>query len=137
MNFVVVGAGAWGTAFALHLARCGHAVTLVPRRAEHAAALNATRENADYLPGMALPLSLTITADLEAALREEEFVLLACPAQALRETATRLRGAPVRARRKRGSHSGAALVRRGALRVARVGRVAHLRFIAAEFNRGA
>ena len=94
MNFVVVGAGAWGTAFALHLARCGHAVTLVPRRAEEAAALNDKRENADYLPGIALPLSLTVTADLESALREEEFVLLACPAQALRETAARLRGAP-------------------------------------------
>jgi glycerol-3-phosphate dehydrogenase (NAD(P)+) len=94
MNFVVVGAGAWGTAFALHLARCGHAVTLVPRRAEQAAALAAHRENADYLPGIALPLSLHVTADLESALREEEFVLLACPAQALRETATRLRAAP-------------------------------------------
>ena len=37
MKFVVVGAGAWGTAFALHLARAGQAVTLVPRRAEQAA----------------------------------------------------------------------------------------------------
>jgi glycerol-3-phosphate dehydrogenase (NAD(P)+) len=33
MNFAVIGAGAWGTAFALHLARLGRRVTLVPRRA--------------------------------------------------------------------------------------------------------
>ena len=39
MNFVVVGAGAWGTAFALHLARNGNPVTLVPRRLEQAGEL--------------------------------------------------------------------------------------------------
>ena len=42
MKFVVVGAGAWGTAFALHTVRAGHAVTLVPRRAEHAQDMTAT-----------------------------------------------------------------------------------------------
>jgi glycerol-3-phosphate dehydrogenase (NAD(P)+) len=86
MNFVVVGAGAWGTAFALHLARSGQPVTLVPRRAEQAAALSATRENADYLPGLVLPHEVVVTADLKAALKSAEVLLLACPAQALRAT---------------------------------------------------
>ncbi|HOG92951.1 MAG: glycerol-3-phosphate dehydrogenase, partial [Opitutaceae bacterium] len=36
MKFCVVGAGAWGTAFAVHLARVGQTVALVPRRASHA-----------------------------------------------------------------------------------------------------
>ncbi|MEC8613970.1 MAG: 2-dehydropantoate 2-reductase N-terminal domain-containing protein, partial [Verrucomicrobiota bacterium] len=36
MNCCILGAGAWGTAMALHLDRCGHSVTLVPRRMEHA-----------------------------------------------------------------------------------------------------
>ena len=36
MNVCVIGAGAWGTAFSLHLLRLGHAVTLVPRRLEQA-----------------------------------------------------------------------------------------------------
>ena len=58
MNFAVIGAGAWGTAFALHLARLGHAVKLVPRRAEQAAALVKARENCDYLPGVPLPVQL-------------------------------------------------------------------------------
>lgn len=90
MNFVVVGAGAWGTAFALHLARRDHAVTLVPRRPEQAQAIAATRENADYLPGMPLPAKIAVTADLAHAASTADAVLLACPAQALRETCGRL-----------------------------------------------
>ncbi len=95
MNFAVIGAGAWGTAFALHLSRLGHAVSLVPRRAEQAVAITESRENRDYLPGVPLPFELRVTSDGSAALAEAEVVLLACPAQALRETCARLRGAGV------------------------------------------
>jgi glycerol-3-phosphate dehydrogenase (NAD(P)+) len=99
MNFAVIGAGAWGTAFALHLARLGHGVVLVPRRPEQAAALAETRENRDYLPGVELPFELRVTADLEAALAEADVILGASPTQALRETCGRLRQAwPARAR---------------------------------------
>jgi glycerol-3-phosphate dehydrogenase (NAD(P)+) len=90
MNFAVFGAGAWGTAFALHLARAGHGVTLVPRRAEQATAILEARENRDYLAGVALPLAVRVTADVAAALVEADVVLLACPAQSLRETCARL-----------------------------------------------
>jgi len=94
MNFTVIGAGAWGTAFAVHLARSGgHSVCLVPRRVEHAAALVATRENADYLPGIALPENLRVSAELGSALANAEVLLLACPSQALRETCMRVRAA--------------------------------------------
>jgi len=93
MNIVVVGAGAWGTAFALHLVRAGHAVALVPRRAEQAVAMAATRENVDYLPGVVLPAALRVTADLAHALADADVILLACPTQALRETCARLQAA--------------------------------------------
>ncbi len=93
MNFCVVGAGAWGTAFAVHLARLGRPVTLAPRRPEQAAALLAARENREYLAGVVLPESLAITADLAAALAPATVVLLACPSQALRETTARVRAA--------------------------------------------
>ncbi len=93
MNFCVVGAGAWGTAFAVHLARLGQIVTLVPRRAEQAAALSATRENQEYLGGIALPTGLAVTADLTAALASADVVMLACPSQVLRETSERLKAA--------------------------------------------
>ena len=95
MKFVVVGAGAWGTAFALHLARAGQTVALVPRRTEQARRLAAARENTDYLPGVALPPAVRIDADLAAALAGAEVVLLACPSQALRETGARVRTALV------------------------------------------
>lgn len=90
MTFVVVGAGAWGTAFAVHLARLGQAVTLVPRRAEQMVKLGVMRENEDYLPGISLPEALRVEADLEKALNGAEVVLLACPSQALRETCVRV-----------------------------------------------
>lgn len=91
MNFAVIGAGAWGTAFALHLSRLGHAVNLVPRRAAQAAALADRRENRDYLPGVPLPPELRITADLQAAVADAAVVWVACPAQSVRETCARLR----------------------------------------------
>lgn len=93
MKFCVVGAGAWGTAFAVHLARLGRPVALVPRRAEQAAAFVAAGENTEYLPGIALPPTLVVTADLAAGLKEATVVLLACPSQALRETTARVQAA--------------------------------------------
>lgn len=93
MKFVVVGAGAWGTGFALHLARAGHDVTLAPRRPEQAQAMQERRENAEYLPGIRFPDALAITADLARATHGTDVVFLACPAQSLRETAARVREA--------------------------------------------
>jgi glycerol-3-phosphate dehydrogenase (NAD(P)+) len=92
MNVAIVGAGAWGTAFALHLARLGHPVTLIPRRAEQAAALADSRENADYLPGVSIPPAVRITEDMGTA-GAAEVAFIACPAQAMRETAARLQRA--------------------------------------------
>lgn len=91
MNFVIIGAGAWGTAFAIHLARLNHTVTLVPRRFEQAVAIASSRENKDYLPGIPLPLSIQIGHELTPVLMEADVVLLACPSQALRETCARLK----------------------------------------------
>ncbi|MCF3651136.1 NAD(P)H-dependent glycerol-3-phosphate dehydrogenase [Synoicihabitans lomoniglobus] len=93
MNFAVIGAGAWGTAMAIHLSNMGHTVTLVPRRFEQALALSSSRENVDYLPGVPLPPSLQVGHELVPVLMEAEVVLLACPAQALRATATKVREA--------------------------------------------
>jgi glycerol-3-phosphate dehydrogenase (NAD(P)+) len=90
MNIVVIGAGAWGTAFALHLSRLGHTVTLAPRRFEQALALASTRENTDYLPGFILPQSVQIAHELAPVLMEAELLVLACPSQVLRETCGRI-----------------------------------------------
>ncbi len=93
MNLCVIGAGAWGTAFSLHLLRLGHTVTLVPRRLEQALALASTRDNADYLPGFPLPASLQLGHELAPVLMEADAVFLACPTQALRGWCERVRAA--------------------------------------------
>lgn len=84
MNCCILGAGAWGTAMALHLDRCGHSVTLVPRRMEHALEMASLRENRDYLEGYKLPHSIQIGCEIGPVLMEAEVIFLACPSKALR-----------------------------------------------------
>jgi glycerol-3-phosphate dehydrogenase (NAD(P)+) len=91
LNFAVIGAGAWGTAMAVHLARRGQHTTLVPRRPEHAAQVLAARENRDYLPGVRLPDALLVTAELRTALLEADVALIACPSQSLRAWCEQMR----------------------------------------------
>ena len=65
MKIVILGAGAWGTALALNACNhrvAGHTVTLWARDAAQAALMQARRENARYLPGIALPAALAISS---------------------------------------------------------------------------
>jgi glycerol-3-phosphate dehydrogenase (NAD(P)+) len=85
MGATVIGAGSWGTALAIQLARAGHAVTLWSRAPEHAQEMHDARENSRYLPGCSLPPALATTADLEAAVHAATEVLVcAVPSHAVR-----------------------------------------------------
>ena len=88
----IAGAGAWGTALAIQAARAGLATTLWARRPDAAAAITATRENADYLPGATLLAEVTVTARLDDALAADA-VLFVQPAQHLRAFCTAARSA--------------------------------------------
>jgi glycerol-3-phosphate dehydrogenase (NAD(P)+) len=77
----VVGAGAFGTALAVALARNGRAVTLWARNG--AAGIQTTRSNARRLPGVILPDGLLVTDALDD-LASAQVVLLSTPMQALR-----------------------------------------------------
>ncbi len=90
LHFTVIGAGAWGTAVATHLARRGQRATLVTRRPEHAVSMQLARENRDYLPGVRLPEALVVTSDLRAALLAADVALIASPSHALREWCQRM-----------------------------------------------
>ncbi|MEO7972002.1 MAG: NAD(P)H-dependent glycerol-3-phosphate dehydrogenase [Thermoanaerobaculia bacterium] len=79
----VLGAGSFGTAVAVHLARAGHTTTLWVRRAEAAAEIDAARENRRYLPGVPLPEGLAITHDL-AALADSQPLVVAAPSHGYR-----------------------------------------------------
>ncbi|OYO05592.1 NAD(P)H-dependent glycerol-3-phosphate dehydrogenase [Enemella evansiae] len=80
----VMGAGAWGTAFAMIMADAGNPVTLWARRAAVAEGINSVRRNPDYLSDVPLPAGLTAVTDPQQALADAELVVLAIPAQQLR-----------------------------------------------------
>src|SRR5262245_35241415 len=87
MRTAVLGAGSWGTALAKVLGENDHRVALWTRSKEHARALSEHHENQKYLPGIVLPKTIIPRADLEAAVKDAEMVVFACPSHALRETA--------------------------------------------------
>lgn len=78
---------------AAHISRRSQAVTLVTRRAEHALAIQLSRENREYLPGVKLPETLAVTSDLRAALLDAYVVLFASPSHALRTWCEHVRDA--------------------------------------------
>jgi glycerol-3-phosphate dehydrogenase (NAD(P)+) len=83
----ILGAGAWGTALAIHLTRTRPvaAVRLWARDASQAQAMGASRANARYLRDATLPDAITVTAELEPALAGAALILVATPARALLE----------------------------------------------------
>ena len=88
----VVGTTSWGTTLGILLARRGVPVTLLARGAEEAETLNHDREHRRLLPGALFPDDLTASADADAALDGADLVVLATPAQRLRENLPALRG---------------------------------------------
>ncbi|MCK9514542.1 MAG: NAD(P)H-dependent glycerol-3-phosphate dehydrogenase [Ottowia sp.] len=89
MKILVIGAGAWGTALAVSAARhTDHQVVLWARDAAQASAMEHTRENARYLPGIPLPAVLQVASsaptDLPAIARDANLVMVATPVAGLR-----------------------------------------------------
>jgi glycerol-3-phosphate dehydrogenase (NAD(P)+) len=82
----VVGAGSWGTALAIHLAREGHPTRLWGRDGAQLDAMRRARRNERYLPGAEFPDSLQATKDLGQALEGARDALIAVPSHAFRAT---------------------------------------------------
>lgn len=78
----ILGAGAWGTAMAVHLARSGHAITLWARDPEQARHMGRTRENTRYLPDIPVPEGVRIVHALDEA-THAAVLMLATPVAAL------------------------------------------------------
>ncbi len=79
----VIGAGSWGTAVAVLLARGGLDVQLGTRTGKQAAELDAARENPEYLPGVTLPGSLRVRQAGKIELAGLDLVCLAIPSSSL------------------------------------------------------
>lgn len=86
----VIGAGSFGTALAIHLARRGADTLLWGRDTAKLLAIDAARENTAYLPGCPLPHPLRIEPELRAAVDAADDLLIATPSHALRSTLEQL-----------------------------------------------
>ena len=87
----VLGAGSWGTALACVLARNNVSTTLWGRDESAVAAMAQSRRNVRYLPDLELPATLNVTADLSAAVRVADVMLIVTPSHAFAELLERIR----------------------------------------------
>lgn len=85
-RIAVLGAGSWGTALAIQLARTGTTTLLWGRDGEAMAQMAVERCNNRYLPDSPFPDLLTPAADLTATLELADHVLMAVPSHAFRDT---------------------------------------------------
>ena len=90
-RIAVLGAGAWGTALALSLARRGgHQILLWSHSPALADQLSDAGENLLYLPGFTLPVDIHVTSDLPRAIFEADILLCVTPSQHLRGIITHI-----------------------------------------------
>ncbi len=86
-RIAILGAGAWGTALAISLARRGgHEIVLWAHSPLLAEQLTDVGENLPYLPGFTLPSDIFVTSELPAAIFEADLLISVTPSQYLRET---------------------------------------------------
>lgn len=85
MEIGVIGAGSWGTALAIQMAKKGFPVTLWVRRKAYLEKMLDAGENVDYLPGIPLPPQIKLTVDLENGVRGKSLIILSVPSHAVAE----------------------------------------------------
>lgn len=81
-KITVLGAGSYGTALAICLARNGHKTLLWGRDSEHVAKMAQDRENEKYLAGCPFPENLVLEADLSKAVQASDNILVVVPSHA-------------------------------------------------------
>ena len=87
----VIGAGSWGIALALVLAKNGNKVTVWSIVKEEIDMLNEKREHVDKLPGVPLPSDMVFTTDLEETIKGKKVLVLAVPSVFTRSTANKMK----------------------------------------------
>src|SRR5205823_8527400 len=77
----VVGAGSWGTALAIHLARTGAPVRLWAREREIVDGIRSRRRNPLYMPDFDIPAAVQATADVAAAVDGADVIVMVVPSE--------------------------------------------------------
>lgn len=89
-SLAVIGAGAWGTALAKHLAEKGLEIRLWAYEREVVDSINATHENRVFLPGVPLPPALAATSSLTEAIAQRDGILFVVPSHVTRQVLRKL-----------------------------------------------
>ena len=84
--FAVLGAGSWGTALAMQLARAGHHTLLWSHNPAHVKQMQTERRNQRHLPDIAFPDKLSPSGDLKQCINEAGDILVVVPSHVFRET---------------------------------------------------
>ena len=90
-NIAVLGAGSWGTALSILLAKNGHLVHLWDRDPALIKTLQQQTMNPVYLPDITFPDKIRATASLDAAIQAAEFVLIAIPSSGFCQLLTKIK----------------------------------------------
>jgi glycerol-3-phosphate dehydrogenase (NAD(P)+) len=92
-KIAILGAGAWGTALAVILARNGHRTVLAARRRELLKLLIRTHESSTYLPGLAIPQEVELTDSWSDAVAHASVIVMAIPSRYAGPAMTQIAGA--------------------------------------------
>ena len=87
----VLGAGSWGTALALVVAKKGYNVSMWTLNEEQCNKINKDKENIDYLPGVVIPDNIVVTTNIEEAVKDGTIIVLAVPSQAIRSVCKQIK----------------------------------------------
>ncbi len=89
-TIALLGAGSWGTAVAIHLAKVGHRVLLWAHSPQHVTQMTKEHANPRFLPGIPFPKTLMPSADLNHCIDEANYVIIAVPSHAFAEVLNKI-----------------------------------------------
>ncbi len=90
-KITIIGAGSFGTALSIVLARAGNKVQLWARESEIAYGINNHHRNPEYISDVTLPDSVICYTDLEESLDDPDMVVFATPSHVMREISSRIK----------------------------------------------
>lgn len=86
-NIAIIGAGSWGTALSILLAKSGHNVKMWSIFKEEVDMINRVREHIDKLPGILIPNGVMATNDAEEAMKDVDAIVMVVPSHTIRTNA--------------------------------------------------
>lgn len=79
-----LGGGSFGTALSILLSKKGYDISIWDRKESIAHDINVARENISYIPNVSIPSNVHAFTDMETAMQDADFVVMAVPSHAIR-----------------------------------------------------